>query len=47
MVIPDTQGAFNGSIKQLQDSSSCGLKAFPADFLLLQGFGVGSKGQST
>lgn len=32
--VPDTQGAFNGPIKQPEDSSSCGLKAFPEDFLL-------------
>ncbi|RLV97290.1 hypothetical protein DV515_00012024 [Chloebia gouldiae] len=45
--VPDTQGAFNRSIKQPEDSSSCGLKAFPEDFLLLCKFGLGSKGRST
>lgn len=45
--VPDTQEAFNGPIKQLEDSSSCGLKAFPEDFLLLCEFVLGSKGWST
>lgn len=43
--VPDTQGPFNGPIKQPEDSSSCGLKAFPEDFLLLREFG--SKGWTT